>query len=181
MLARVTVSTAIASSTDMLIWTHGQNETTAVLARELSPIMSRLVAVKCEFVRDTVNHRLRFGRPVMSVKLRKSQKLCVFSQGQVFGYIRWKANKYGTIDWRLYICQVAMSARVTKIPGIIPGATILLSVHGLVAMQRMLKRIDSLETQSGGALETITPAYWRHLQNAQIINRPAHPFNSRRL
>ena len=147
-----------------------------VLAGGLRHIMSRLVAVKCEFVRDKVNHRLRFGAPEMSITLRKSQKLYAFGAGQVFGYIRWKANKYGTVDWRLYICQASLSGQVTRVPGIIPGATVLLSVHGNIAMQRMLKQIDSLEAQTDGGLETITPAYWRHLHNARIINRPAHPF-----
>jgi len=148
----------------------------AVLARELSPIMSRLVAVRCEFVRDRVNHRLRFGAPEMIITLRKNQKLYAFRAGQVFGYIRWTANKYGTVDWRVYICQASLSGQVTRVPGIIPGAKVLLSVHGNIAMQRMLKQIDSLEAQTDGGLEAITPAYWRHLHNANVINRPAHPF-----
>lgn len=147
-----------------------------VLAIELRRVMSRLVAVKCEFVRDKINHRLRFGTPEMSITLRKSQKLYAFSIGQVFGYIRWKANEFGTTDWRLYICQASLSGQVTRVPGIIPGVNVLLSVHGNIAMQRMLKQIDSLEVQTGGGLGTITPAYWRHLHNARIINRPAHPF-----
>ena len=147
-----------------------------VLAGELRRIMSKLVAVKCEFVRDRVNDRLRFGAPEMSITLCKSQKLYAFSIGQVFGYIRWKANKYGTIDWRLYICQASLSGQITRVPGIIPGAEVLLSVHGNIAMQRMLKQIDRLEAQTDGGLEVITPAYWRHLHNARVINRPAHPF-----
>ncbi len=147
-----------------------------VLAKELRLIMSRIVAVKCEYVRDRVNHRLRFGTPEMSITLRKSQKLYAFASGKVFGYIRWKSNKYGTIDWRLYICQASLSGQVTRVPGIIPGAKVLLSVHGNLAMQRMLQQIDSLEAQTDGGLEVITPAYWRHLHNARIINRPAHPF-----
>ncbi|MCF6221821.1 MAG: DUF2840 domain-containing protein [Robiginitomaculum sp.] len=138
--------------------------------------MANLTAVKCEYIRDRKNHRLRFGTPAMKLKLRRNQTLCVFNPGQVFGYIRWKANEYGTIDWRIYICRTTLTGRVTRIPGIIPCTEILLATHGIVAMQRMLKHIDSLETQTNGALELVTPAYWRHLHNAQIIKRPPHPF-----
>ncbi len=80
------------------------------------------------------------------VKLRKSQKLYAFGVGQVFGYIRWKANKYGTVDWRLYICQASLSGQVTRVPGIIPGAKVLLSVHG----NRVFYRYADLDAWSGG-------------------------------
>ena len=120
------------------------------------------------------NHRLRFGTPVRTIRLDNARNVCAFKRWQTFGYIRWIRNDFGTIDWRLYVCRASGSGRITHIPGIEPGAELLLFVTGTEAMKRFLPRLDRLEKQAGGQLETIPASFWRRVANELTI-KPRHP------
>ena len=66
--------------------------------------MSRTL-VQLHFVKGLINHRLRFGVAKTVTKLDKYRSIAVFQQGAVFGYIRWRANEFGTQDWRVYVLK----------------------------------------------------------------------------
>jgi len=136
-----------------------------------------LTLVISQYMHGVSNHRLRFGTPVQNVRIDRTCSYNVFEPGNVFGYIRWQRNKYGTQDWRIYVCRASGNGPVTRLPGISPGADVLFSVHGSEAVKRMLKHIDVLEKRAGD-LEKISPAYWRQMQNAKAIRRPVHPLSS---
>jgi len=108
-------------------------------------------------------HRLRFGRPRQIITLTPLRKLAVFGPGELFGYIRWQANYYGTQDWRVYVVRAAESGSITRMPGILPGGEVLFSVRGKTRAKRALDIIDELEAQAGD-LRRLTPAFWRQVQ-----------------
>lgn len=139
--------------------------------------MSDMTVVQGKFVKGKCNNRLRFGTPKYEVKLDRARTLHAFQPKQVFGYIRWQANTFGTVDWRLYVCQTCVVGKITRIPGISPGANILLNVHGSEAMKYILRQVDILEKQAGGSLENILPSHWQQMQLAIKIGQPVRKFS----
>ncbi len=139
--------------------------------------MSDLTLVQGKFVKAHCNHRIRFGIPTYQVRLDRARTLYAFSPQQIFGYIRWQANSFGTTDWRLYVCKTCAAGKITRITGISPGADILLNVHGTEAMKYILRQLDSLEKQVGCALENVPESHWRQMQLAVRIARPIRKFS----
>jgi len=152
----------------------------------------QLTAVYIRYRKNRINHRLRFGTPSIQTRLGWHESLISFAPDQIFGYIRWSANEYGTQDWRLFVCKVGGKSqnmiglsggntgrhnRLTRIPGVLPGAHVLLKTQGATRVKRALKFIDTLESEMGD-LGLVTENYWRHLHNRLEVNRPPHTFSA---
>jgi len=151
-----------------------------------------LTAVYIHHRKNRINHRLRFGEPHSEARLGWHSRLASFKPAQIFGYIRWSANEYGTQDWRLFVCKAGgfhsqnlglgggntgHHNRLTRIPGVLPGAHILLKTQGKARVKRALVYIDAIEKETG-ELSLVTESYWRHLHNRLEVNQPPHDFNS---
>ena len=112
------------------------------------------------------NHRLLFGKPEMRVRRGWRRELAAFLPGSVFAYERWKGDKYGTQDWRVFICKTSNQGPVTALPGIKPGAILLASAVGKTRVKRLLSTIEELKKISATDLQTISEARWRLIGNA---------------
>ena len=129
--------------------------------------------VQLHFVRGLINHRLRFGQPSFISKLDKYRSLASFSTGSIFGYIRWRANEYGTQDWRVYVLKAQSEGYLSQVTGVAPAVKSLLSVQGKPAVKRCLMALDKLERQAGGSLEDVSESYWPCFNNALLLrNEP---------
>ena len=105
------------------------------------------------------NHRLLFGTPDRSVRLGWHNRLAAFLPDQIFGYERWRANKYGTIEWQIFILQAQKSGQpVSQIPGVFPGACVLASAHGKPNAKRMLSALDGLRHKAG--IDALSAETW---------------------
>lgn len=122
---------------------------------------SLLTAVLLRHRKNKINDRLLFCVPRFSVRLDWQRALAVFSPGQVFGYVRWRANTYGTQTWQLYILRALGSGPLTAIPGVHPGADILLKASGASPVKKAFKAIEQ-SRNIGLKPVDIPPAYWRH-------------------
>lgn len=127
--------------------------------------------VQLHFVRGMINHRLRFGQPETQTKLDKFRSLASFSSGSIFGYIRWRANDYGTIDWRVYVLKAQNDGLSSEIIGITPAVKILVSVQGKPAVKRCFAALDRLEKEAGGTLECVPESYWPLFNNALLLRK----------
>lgn len=134
--------------------------------------MSNLTAVLCHYGKDRFNHRLRFGVPHALVKLDSYRRLAVFEPGKTFGYIRWRADEYGTQDWQFYILNSQSGGLLRPIPGVVPGAQILFSTYGKSRVQRSLTHIDHIETLAKDGLESLPASYWVLTQAALTKDAP---------
>jgi len=119
-----------------------------------------LTTVFCHFGKDKFNHRLRFGVPQALVKLDSYRSIACFKPGQIFGYIRWRADKYGTQDWQFHILKAQSAGPITSICGVKPGAKSLCSIFGAARVKRSLKHIDALELKTESGLESLPQSYW---------------------
>lgn len=136
-----------------------------------------LTFIELAFYPEHINHRLRFGKPIKHMELDRRRSLAVFEPSQVLGYVRWTANEFGTQSWRLSIVETReSSSSLSRMPGVIPGAEILLQLVGEVRVKRALEVLDQLEAGSF-PLEDVSPAYYRHVHARLVAGKPIRAYS----
>lgn len=127
-----------------------------------------LTAVILSYRKNRHNHRLLFGTPHLRLRRGWRREVAAFAPGDVFGYERWQADKYGTQDWSIRVCRASGSGPVSAMPGINPGAEILLEARGKTRVKRCFAALDSLKDNS---IELASwPEYqWRILHNDLLL------------
>lgn len=121
------------------------------------------------------NDRLLFGRPTKSLSVSKEREDLCFKPLQVFGFVRWRADQYGTQTWRVVVAQAGRPGeRLTRIPVVDPGAHLLLHAFGKTKAKRALRVIDWL--CEAHVLHEIAPAYWRHVHLQISKNKEPEPY-----
>jgi len=124
-----------------------------------------LTRVALAYVDKRINLYLRFGNPARTIQLDRWRRSAVFLPASIFCRIRWESNDYGTTCWQLMVMQSCTPLdAVQRIPGIQPGARILLHAEGERQVQAMLPLIDAIETLGINPID-VSPAYWRTLGN----------------
>lgn len=124
-----------------------------------------LTRVSLVFVEQRINVYLRFGCPQRERRLDHQQRGAFFPPGACFARILWQANAYGTTRWQLLVLQACQPQdRMHRIPGIRPGARILLHVEGERRVRAVLAQIDAIEALGIDPAD-VSPAYWCTLGN----------------
>ncbi len=133
-----------------------------------------LTRVALAYIEPRFKLYLRFGEPARTLQLDRWRRCAVFLPNAVLCRIRWQANDYGTIRWQLMVMQTATPLdAVQRIPGVQPGARLLLHAEGDANVRAVLERIDGIEALGIAAADT-SPAYWRTLAN-RLAARSALP------
>ncbi len=133
--------------------------------------------VEIAFYPEHLNYWLRFGAPDESHDLDRRRSLAFFKPGRLFGYVRWRANEYGTQEWRFTIIRTEEPSRfLSRIEGVTPGGEVLLLTTGNTKVKRALIQIDRLEADSFDPAE-VSPAYYRHVHNRITAGRPIRPYS----
>jgi len=133
--------------------------------------------VEIAFYPEHLNHWLRFGDPDEQRDLDRRRSLALFKPSRVFGYVRWRANEYGTQDWRFTVVQTAEPPLLlSRIEGVTPGGEALLLVNGNAKVKRALLRIDALEA-AGFEPADVSPAYYRHVHNRITAGQPIRVYS----
>lgn len=127
--------------------------------------MSGLTVIQCHFVRDKLNHRIRFGSPKTTLALDKYRKLACFEPCATLGYIRWRANEYGTQDWRFFVLKTQSTGLHTRVPGVTPAVKVLAAFTDTKSVKRALAALDDVEMSVSGPVETLPESYWIAFQN----------------
>ena len=139
--------------------------TAALAAPSGQPASAPLTRVALAYIEPRFKLYLRFGEPARTHQLDRWRRCAVFLPGAMFCRIRWQANDYGTIRWQLMVMQAGTPLDdVQRIPGVRPGARLLLHAEGENAVRAVLERIDGIEGQGIAAID-VSPAYWRTLGN----------------
>lgn len=127
-------------------------------------------------VKKRAGDRLLFGRPVVTYPLQEGGALHLFDAGQVFGFVRWRGDGYGTQTWRVVVARaLAAGAEGTAVPGLEPGGAVLLHAFGKVRAKRALRAIDVLSDKH--VLHEIAAAYWRHVHLCVDRNVTPDPYD----
>jgi hypothetical protein len=137
-----------------------------------------LTRVDLWFLRDRLNHWVRFGAPVAEHLIDRRRRCFDFAAGQVFAYVRWEAGDYGTELWRLYVLRAGRPGDIlSRVPGVTPGAEVLLRLDGPGPVKRALAVVDALDA-AGYDPAAIAPEYWRHVHNRLFARLPVRPYTA---
>lgn len=124
-----------------------------------------LTRVSLAYIEPRFKLYLRFGEPARTLRLDRWRRCAVFLPRAMFCRVRWEANDYGTIRWQLMVVQAATPLDdMQRIPGVRPGARLLLHAKGENAVRAVLECIDGIEALGIAAID-VSPAYWRTLGN----------------
>lgn len=139
-----------------------------------------LTRVSLAYIEQRIDLYLRFGEPDRIVRLDRWRRVAAFLPEAMFCRIRWQANDYGTILWQLMVMQACTPLETTqRIPGVLPGAHLLLHAEGESSVRAVLAQIDAIEAL-GIAPATISPAYWRTLGNRLAARLPLPEYTAER-
>lgn len=139
-----------------------------------------LTRVSLAYIEQRIDLYLRFGEPTRTIRLDRWRRVAMFLPGAVFCRIRWHANDYGTVRWQLMVMQACTPLDVAqRIPGVLPGARLLLHAEGEAAVRAVLARIDAIEALGIAAID-VSPAYWRTLGNRLSARLPLPEYTAER-
>ena len=139
-----------------------------------------LTRVALAYIDQRFDLYLRFGDPARIIRFDRWRRCAVFTPNAVLCRIRWQANDYGTIRWQLMVMQACTPLDAAqRIPGVQPGARLLLHAEGENQVRAVLERIDAIEAL-GIAPNGASPAYWRTLANRLAARLPLPEYTAER-
>ncbi|URG49324.1 DUF2840 domain-containing protein [Pectobacterium quasiaquaticum] len=139
-----------------------------------------LTRVSLAYIEQRIDIYLRFGEPMRTIRLDRWRRVAMFPPGAVFCRIRWHANDYGTVRWQLMVMQACtLLDAAQRIPGVLPGARLLLHAEGELAVRAVLAQLDAIEAQSIVPAD-VSPAYWRTLGNRLAARLPLPAYTTER-
>ena len=142
--------------------------------------MTALTEVELYFLKGKIERWIRFGAPVGERTLDRRRRITSFAPGSIFAFVRWASNGYGTLVSRIDILRACDSGEAySTVPGVKPGAEILLRTHGWDKVQRVLRAIDAVEAL-GYSPQDICPDHWRHIHSRLAAGLPAQPYSRAR-
>lgn len=128
------------------------------------------------FYRDHIEHWLRFGTQARERIIDRRRRVIAFAPGEVFGFVRWHANDYGTVLSRIDIVHAcAPGERIATIPGIAPGGDILLRLTGWPRVRQAFAAVAAVE-RLGIDPADVAPEWWRHVHSRILCNAPWRPY-----
>ncbi|HHQ5704005.1 TPA: DUF2840 domain-containing protein [Klebsiella pneumoniae] len=129
------------------------------------PASAPRTRVSLAYIEPRFKLYLRFGEPARTLQLDRWRRCAMFMPGAMLCRVRWQANDYGTIRWQLMVMQAATPLdALQRIPGVQPGACLLLHAEGDANVRAVLERIDDIEALGIAAID-VSPAYWHTLAN----------------
>lgn len=142
--------------------------------------MTARTRVELLHLEGRVERWIRFGRHVEEEILDRRRRALWFDAGQVFAFVRWASNDYGTAVSRIDILRaVGPHEPCTTIPGVTPGGEVLLRVSGWPKVERVLRAIDAIEAL-GLQPEEACPDHWRHVGNRLAASLEPRPYSAER-
>lgn len=129
------------------------------------PASDTLTHVELTWQAKRIEHRIRFGHSVTSMRLDRHRRRVSFAPGAIFAVIRWAANDFGTVLSRIDILRaVQFGEPFTTVPMVQPGGFILLSMSGWPKVERVLQAIDGIEALGIDPADA-APEHWHHVHN----------------
>lgn len=124
-----------------------------------------------------LEHWIRFGRTCAETILDRRRRSLWFRPGSIFGFVRWRANAFGTVRSAIDIAVAALpDAATTRVPGITPGIVSLLQLDGWPKVARVLAAIDAVEALGLDPADAC-PDHWRHVHHHLSAGSAPRPYS----
>ena len=106
----------------------------AITSASGSPMPERLAVlthVELTWLEKRIEHWIRFGRIAEERVLNRRTRVVSFAPGNVFAFVRWASNDFGTIISRVDVVRaVGPDEPYSTLPFVRPGGEILLRIAG---------------------------------------------------
>jgi len=126
--------------------------------------------------RDRANLYTRFGHPLKRLDRGRRIAFEYYAPGEVFSYVRWQSNDYGTERWEVFICQAPRPGEKHRpVPWAKPGVIVLLHAAGVAQVRRFWAMLDQIAKQEIDAAD-VSPEFYRlaHVAISSGLNPPAY-------
>lgn len=121
--------------------------------------------VELTWIEKRIENWIRFGREAHETILDRRRRVLSFRPGNVFAFVRWASNDFGTIISRIDIVRAVEPGEAYQtLPFVRPGGDILLKIEGWPKVEQVLRHIDAVEAADIDACD-VTPDHWRHVAN----------------
>jgi hypothetical protein len=135
-----------------------------------------LTTVELTWLEKRIEHRIGFGRPALSQKVDRSRRVVSFAPGNVFAFVRWAANDFGTVVSRVDIVRAVKTGEPYQtLPFVRPGGELLLKIDSWPKVERVLQLIDAIEALGIDPADA-APDYWRHVHNRLTAAEDPRPY-----
>jgi hypothetical protein len=136
--------------------------------------------VELTWLEGRIEHWIRFGHDRGETILDRRRRILRFAPRDVFAFVRWASNDFGTIVSRIDIVRaIDRGETYQTLPFVRPGGEILLRINGWPKVERVLQAIDAVEALGIDAANA-APDYWRHLNNRLIAGELPRPYSRER-
>ena len=133
------------------------------------PVPDRLTHVELTWLAKRVEQRIRFGRPVASLRLDRHRRCVSFGPNAVFAVVRWAGNSYGTVSSEIDILRAFLPGECCTTASFVrPSGEVLLSIKGWPKVERVLQAIDAVEALGIDPADA-APDHWRHVHNRLTV------------
>lgn len=142
--------------------------------------MSDLTLVELLWLKKRIENYIRFGKIVENRIIDKSRRVVAFAPGNIFAFVRWTANDFGTVASRIDILRaVAPGKSCSTVAYVWPGADILLTAIGWPNVEKVLQIVDSIEAIGIDPVD-VSPDYWRHAHSRLAARDTPRPYMRQR-
>ena len=142
--------------------------------------MTELTHVELEWVNGKIENWIRFGRTHEQHLIDSRRRVVSFAPDNVFAFIRWAANGYGTTLSRIDILRAVRPGEpFSTIPHVRPGGESLLHLTGWPKVEKVLQAIDSVAALGIDPADA-APDHWRHVHNRLSAGEQPRPYSQNR-
>jgi uncharacterized protein DUF2840 len=139
-----------------------------------------LTYVDLIWIEKRVQRWIRFGRVASEQIVNPRRSTVAFAPGNVFAFVRWASNDFGTVVSRVDILRaVAPGEACSAISYVSPGAESLLRLAGWPKVERVLQAIDAIEALGVDPAD-VAPDHWRHIHNRLTAGAVPHAYTRER-
>ncbi|MDB5575380.1 MAG: glycosidase [Bradyrhizobium sp.] len=141
---------------------------------------NRLTEVEITWIEKKLEHWIRFGRVAQDRIITRRSRVVSFRPGEIFAFIRWASNDYGTIASRIDVVRaVAAGEAYSTLPFVRPGGESLLKIEGWPKVETVLRAIDIVEAAGVDPCDA-APDHWRHVHNRIAAGQPPRGYSIER-
>lgn len=136
------------------------------------PATTRLTRVSLAFIERRLNLYLRFGHPVQRLRQDRWRDCAFFTPGARLARVRCETADGGAVSSQLLVLQACRrTENMQRIPGVEPGAALLVQAEGQRQVRAVLSLVDAIETLGIDPVD-VSPAYWRTVHHRLDAGMP---------
>jgi Protein of unknown function (DUF2840) len=142
--------------------------------------MTEFTHVELDWVKSRIENWIRFGRTAEQRIIDRQRRVVSFAPGNIFAFVRWAANDYGTILSRIDILRaVGPGEPFSTVSHVRPGGESLLHVSGWPKVEKVLQAIDAVAALGIDPADA-APDHWRHVHNRLSAGEQPRPYSHNR-